>query len=50
VLFELIDDVIGDGVALVLGEAGLMAANDLTGAHERKRNRVSEHIATGHAL
>ena len=47
-LLELVDDMIGDSVALVLGESVLQAANDPAGAHEGVGDRVSKDVSSGH--
>ena len=49
-LLKLGDDVIGDGVPFLLGQALLEAAHHLAGAYQGVGKGVAEHVASGHAL
>ena len=44
VLFELRDDMVGDGVALVFGQALPQPPYDLAGADKREGEIVAEHV------
>jgi hypothetical protein len=44
VLFELRDDMVGDGVALVFGQALPQPPYDLSGADKREGEIVAEHV------
>jgi hypothetical protein len=48
VLLELVDDMIGDSVTLVLGQGLLEATDGPASPAERERNAVSEDVASGH--
>lgn len=48
-LFELADDVFGDGVALRLRQPLAKAAHDFRGAAQRKGQFVTEHVAARHS-
>ena len=48
-LRELVDDVIGDRVPLLLSQPRLGPTDDLARSHERESNGVSEHLSSGHS-
>jgi hypothetical protein len=47
-LHELVDDVVGDRVPVLLGQSGLRPAYDLACAHEGEGDGVFGHLSSGH--
>ena len=48
-LLELVDDMIGDRVTLILGQGLLETTDDLAGPAESESETVSEHVPSGQA-